>query len=215
MIFFDEFKEILNSIKKEYDGVKMGRNIYFELLQRQVIVIFGFYGGLRKNELRTREIADLYIFEKDIYIDVNNNGLRKQKLKLKSITSKRRIKLSLDEESLSIVNEWYAIRTEKLKNNSNYLFLSKSNKGTYLNSVIKEKEFDKISVIIKKVTNRYCTFHSLRHSFATYKMQKIIKGTPQPYSLIDLSVELGHVTPEITLASYCHSDLIKIMSYNI
>lgn len=212
MIFFDEYIEILNKIKAEYKNIKLGRHNKLEMLQRQVVVIFGFYSGMRKNELRTREINDLYIYKDDkiVYIDVNNNGLRKVKMKLKTSSSKRRIKMELDSISMDIVNEWSILR-EKLDNRSKYIFLSRSKRGTFINKVMQEHEFIALNHMIQSVTKRYCTFHSLRHSFATYRLKKLLSGmNPTPYALIELSVELGHVTPEITLASYSHAGLLLI-----
>lgn len=214
MIFFDEYIEVLNRIEAEYKDIKLGRHNRLEMLQRQVVVIFGFYSGMRKNELRTREINDLYIYNDDkiVYIDVNNNGLRKEKMKLKTSSSKRRIKMELDSISMDIVNEWNILR-EKLDNRSKYIFLSRSQGGAFLNKVMQEQVFIGINHIIQSVTKRYCTFHSLRHSFTTYRLKKLLSYTSRtPYALIELSVELGHVTPEITLASYSHANIFLVQS---
>jgi len=212
MIFFDEFIEVLNRIKAQYKDIKLGKHNRLEMLQWQVLVIFGFYSGMRKNELRTRELPDLYIYndEMTVYIDVNNNGLRKEKMKLKTSSSKRRIKMELDSISMNIVNEWNILRVN-LHKSSQYLFLCRSQGGGFLNKVIQEKEFNSINDIIQNVTKRYCTFHSLRHSFTTYRLKKLLSNTNKtPYSLIELSVELGHVTPKITLESYSHANLLLI-----
>lgn len=212
MVFFDEFIEVLNKIKNQYKDIKLGRHNRLEMLQRQVVVIFGFYSGMRKNELRTRELSDLYIYndDKTVYIDVNNNGLRKEKMKLKTAASKRRIKMELDLISIEIVSEWKILR-EELNKRSKYIFLSRSEGGGFLNKVMQEKEFIGLNHIIQNVTNRYCTFHSLRHSFTTYRLKKLLSNTNRtPYSLIELSVELGHVTPNITLESYSHANLLLV-----
>ncbi|MEA2019276.1 MAG: tyrosine-type recombinase/integrase [Campylobacterota bacterium] len=214
IIFYHEFKEILVVIENLYTNKVLGKYNKLEMLQRQVIIILGFYSGMRKNELRSREFNDLYVYKKEnlIYIDVNNNGLRKQKLKLKTISSKRRIKLKLDDHSMSIFNRWYELR-RAINEKASYLFLERSKSSRFLNQVIKENEFNIFNTIIKGTTKRYTTFHSLRHSFATYKLYYILQNPKSPYSLIELAMELGHVTPEETLRSYSHAELLLIMSY--
>ena len=83
-------------------------------------------------------------------------------------------------------------------------------------SSIDDSEIVNITNIIKKITGRYCTFHSLRHSFATYKVDEILKhSTNNPYDLIELSMMIGHETPKITLNSYVHYDLIGLSLWEV
>ena len=212
MLFFDEFQKVLNEIEESERKkvARLGKHDKLMLLQKQVMVILAYYTGMRKNELRTRLLADLHIFDDELYIDVNNKGLRKQKLKLKRPSSKRRIKFSTDEASMIIIKEWYQLRTD-LSKKSNYLFLKRSSTGTFLNEVIEEEIFDEFNKIIKDVTQRYCTFHSLRHSFGTNQFKDFINGSKHPYALLEHSMQMGHETPEITLKSYFHADLLRVI----
>ena len=90
------------------------------------------------------------------------------------------------------------------------MFLEVSNNKIY-SKLTSENIIDEINKHIKNITSRYCTFHSLRHSFATYKVDEILKhSTNNPYDLIELSMIMGHETPKITLNSYVHYDLIGL-----
>lgn len=212
LIFFDEYKKILALLHSNMytQKTRIGKYDKLELLQQQVIVIFAYYGGLRKNELRTRMLPDFHFFNNEIYIDINNTGLRKQKLKLKTSHSKRRVQLHVDKDSMKILKEWYLLRNQ-LNKRSKYLFLKRGHNGSFLNKVIGEDIFDQLNPLIKKTTNRYTTFHSFRHSYVTYNFQNLINGSKQPYSLIEQAIQTGHETPEITLNSYVHGDLLRVI----
>lgn len=212
LVFYDEFKSILQFLHEDAKtkSARLGKHDKLMMLQKQVMVILAYFTGMRKNELRTRLLADLYIFDDKLFIDVNNKGLRKQKLKLKRPSSKRRIRFEVDQESMLIIKEWYQLRM-KLQKKSNYLFLKRSTTGTFLNDVIEEEEFDEFNQIIKNVTQRYCTFHSLRHSYCTNQFKQFINGSKQPYELLEHSMQMGHETPEVTISSYFHADIIRVM----
>ena len=64
---------------------------------------------------------------------------------------------------------------------------------------------------IKNITSRYCTFHSLRHSFATYQLKELLKNKlDYPYAILQLSMIMGHETPEITISNYIHFDFLRL-----
>ena len=76
--------------------------------------------------------------------------------------------------------------------------------------VAKEAVFDNLTKIIQKVTGRYTSFHSLRHTFATYAVRDILLcNKVNPYKMIDLAVKMGHTSPEITLKKYTHRSVIE------
>ena len=139
LIFFDEYKEILSLLEQNMRTQKsrLGKYDKLELLQQKAIVILAYYSGMRKNELRTRMLSDFHLFENELYVDVNNNGLRKQKLKLKTTHAKRRIQLHVDKASMLLLKEWYSLRTQLIKR-SEYLFLKRSKNGSFLNKVAKK-----------------------------------------------------------------------------
>jgi len=70
-----------------------------------------------------------------------------------------------------------------------------------------------LNKVIKDNTKRYTTFHSLRHSFATYRLKDILDDniTVQTYNFIELSMQMGHQTPEMTINKYVHNDLLELV----
>lgn len=212
-IFEDELDEILNSIdnKTQLEHKRIGKHDKLYMLQKQVVVLFAYYGNGRKNEIRTRLTSDIHVFENEIYLDINNEGLKKQKLKLKSNSAKRRIKITMNQKHMNIIKEWYGLRM-KLTKRSKFLFLARSTTGGFLNTSIEETVFDVLNRIIKDVTKRYCTFHSLRHSCSTNTISNyLIIGDINPYLLLEHAIEMGHSIPDITLSSYVHADFIRLM----
>lgn len=212
IIFEDELELIIKTIENQAKNnvQRLGKHDKLMMLQKQVMILFAFYAGMRKNELRTRLLTDLYIYGNKIYIDINSKGLKKQKMKLKTLNAKRRIGFEVNETHISIIQEWYDLR-KNLSKKSNYLFLKRSSTSIFLNEPIEENIFDEFNKIIKAITNRYCTFHSLRHSYSTYSFKNLLQNIKEPYSLLEHAMEMGHETPEIALKSYVHADLLRVM----
>lgn len=198
---------------KENNKVKSeGSIVKFHILQRKVLVIFGFYFGLRKTEMKSRLREDFYHYGDDFYIDVNSKGLRKIKRKLKTTQSKRRVHAVItDIAHRKIIDEWIHLRNQ-LEEDKEFLFLAKGASNNILQSAIDENVFDEITQVIKGKTGRYCTYHSLRHSFATYRIKDIIdKGVKTPYALLELAIQMGHQTPDTTLGAYVHGDIVELL----
>lgn len=209
-----EIELILAKIKENYISEnkvnRIGIKSQYDILQHQVMLLLGFYSGMRKNELRSRLYEDFIIINNKIQIDVNNKGLRFQKLKLKTGSSRRKIEFELPSKFMDLVHRFENIRKE-LDIKSKYLFVQKSSSGTLTQKIINESSVDLITKTIKEVTKRYCSFHSLRHSFVTYNIKEFIFDvSDNPYDLLELSIKTGHVTPETTLASYTHADLLYL-----
>lgn len=203
--------EIQNNYLKESNIQRLGKKHSFIILQKKVLILLGFYTGMRISELKSRLFQDIYMYDDILYVDVNAKGLRKLKLKLKTRSAKRRIKAVIkNKKHLALIKQWYAI-LEKNKKNIDFIFTRMNNNLTISKSAMDASEIVDITNIIKKITKRYCTFHSLRHSFATYKVAEILKhSTDNPYSLIELSMIMGHEMPKTTLNSYVHYDLIGL-----
>ena len=216
MIFKHELDAILKVVeiayKKKNKIKKEGKTVKFHILQRKVLVLFGFYFGLRKTEMRSRLIEDFYQYGDDFYIDVNSKGLKKIKRKLKTLQSKRRIHAVITEGThRKIIDEWLLLR-EQMEEEKEFLFLARGASNNILQSAIDEGVFDEITQVIKDVTGRYCTYHSLRHSFATYRMKDLLdKGVKTPYALLELSIQIGHQTPDTTLGAYVHGELLEML----
>jgi len=214
IIFKDEILLILNKIESDYieDNkiTRISKYDKFDIMQHQILVILVFYSGLRKNEIRSRLFSDLFVSDDIIQIDVNNKGLRKMKMKLKTSQSKRRVPIILDDEFKIHFSKWYSLR-KTFDINSQFLFLERSKNGFYVKKVINENSFIFINKIIKEVTNRYATFHSLRHSFCTFSfIRNLEELESDPYSFLKLSTIMGHITSDVTLSSYMHFDLIRL-----
>lgn len=215
LILRNEIDLILDAIEIDYiksnNIQRLGKNHSFIILQKKILVLLGFYTGMRISELKSRLFQDIYMYEGIFYVDVNIKGLRKLNLKLKRKSAKRRIKAIIkNKKHLTLIQQWYKI-LEKTKKKGDFIFTSTNSNLTMSKSSIDDFEIVSITNIIKEITGRYCTFHSLRHSFATYKLDEILKHSKtNPYALIELSMMMGHETPKITLNSYVHYDLIVL-----
>jgi len=117
-----------------------------------------------------------------------------------------------DEKHFSIVKNLLEAR-KKIKNKSPFLFLDISDDNVIRSKVIDDKVFDEITQILQSFTSRYVSFHSLRHSYASYEVKKIIDSTnSNPQQLLDLAVRMGHEAPDITLKVYVHRSILEIGS---
>jgi integrase len=216
MIFKDELDAILDKVELVYKNKnkvkKEGETVKFHILQRKVLVLFGFYFGLRRTEIRSRLKEDFYHYGNDFYIDINIKGLKKIKRKLKTSQSKRRVYAVItDANHRKIIDEWMLLR-EQMGEDKVFLFLAKGASNNVLQSAIDENVFDEITQVIKEVTGRYCTYHSLRHSFATYRLKEILdKGVKTPYAFLELAIQMGHQTPDTTLSAYVHGELLALL----
>jgi acyl carrier protein phosphodiesterase len=66
-----------------------------------------------------------------------------------------------------------------------------------------------LNKIIQNITKRYCTMHSLRASFATYRFeQRLFSKVKYTEEMLNFAVEMGHETSLITFQTYIHSNLI-------
>jgi len=216
LVFRHELDAILEQLelhyKQKYKVKKMGETIKFHILQRKVLVLLGFYFGLRKSEMRSRLLEDFYYYGDDFYIDVNRKGLKKINRKLKTVQSKRRVHATItDKKHRHIIDEWLHLR-KKMSRSYAFLFLAKGATNNILKSAIDEKVFDTLTEVIKEITERYCTYHSLRHSFATYRVKEMLdKGVKTPYALLELSIQMGHQTPDTTLSAYVHAEVLELL----
>ena len=113
----------------------------------------------------------------------------------------------MNTKHLKIINDYFNLR-QNMKNKNKFFFLQ-NYKGK--SEVVKEVVFDNLTQIIQRVTKRYTSFHSLRHTFATYAVRDILLCNKiNPYKMIDLAVKMGHTSPEIMLKKYVHRSVIDI-----
>jgi len=213
LIFAHELDGILAHIDAVTIGgaKRVGSTYKFKLLQMQTLLLLGFYTGLRKTELRSRLLSDFYIYGDKLCMDVNKDGLKKIGKSLKTKNSKRRVCFNiLDENHFFIVKEFLETR-KSLKNKSQYLFLEISDDNIVRSKVIDDAVFDEITQILQGFTSRYVSFHSLRHSYASYEVKKLIEDVySDPLKLLDLAVRMGHEAPDISLKVYVHRSLLEM-----
>ena len=213
LIFSDELDDILSCIDRSVteEALRLGKRYEFKVLQLKTIVLLGFYTGLRKNELRSRLLKDIYIYNDVLYVDVNKEGLKKLGLNLKTTNAKRRIAAKIEnKEHLSIIKRFLDLRST-IKNKSPFVFLRISEDNTIRSKAVDESVFDEITLILQSFTGRYVSFHSLRHSYATYEVLKTLQSpSSDPYRLLDLSLRMGHETPETTLKVYTHQSVLEL-----
>jgi len=146
-------------------------------------------------------------------------GLKKDKNikkinSFKSSNSSRRINFRINEDKhAEIFNHFLQMSYKK---NNMYLFKDFDIVNMkQFSAVMKLSRLELLNKIIKKVTSRYATIHSLRHSYATYwLLDRIIDNQNFNEILLNFSIEIGHVTPEITMQSYIHYELIEELLQN-
>ena len=209
LIFKKELDQIFEALVEE-DSTKYNLELTtdesrFIIYQRFVFCMLMYYSGLRESELWSRMVRDVYIFDDEITIDVNRNILVK---KFKTYSAKRRVDFTIDDvQYLKIFKEYLAL-VENRK--MTYLFpqVSKSKK-------ILKKDVQKISYfltcnnVIQTITRRYTSLHSLRHTYVTKNIRKLImKNKKQKQDIYNLVNMIGHLGPDVTLRFYSHIDYI-------
>jgi len=213
LIFDHELDAVLQAVEAKAlrNAERTGSRVEFRVLRDQALIVIARYTGMRKNEIRGRLMKDFYVYGNTICVDVNPKGMRKLDMKLKTSTAKRRICTVIENiEHLNMIRYYLQVR-KKVNNKSKFLFLDISRDYSIRSKPMEENVFDGFSKILKKVTGRYVTFHSLRHSFASYEVKKILENqNSDPYQLMDLSLKMGHESPETTLKVYTHRSVLDL-----
>jgi len=213
LVLDKELDVILEQVEAKaiFSADRVGNRVRYKVLRDKAIILFARYTGMRKNELRGRYLKDVWINGTTLCVDVNSIGMKKLDMQLKTKTAKRRICVEIKkQEHLEIIKE-YMFARESLNNKNKYLFLDVSRHYDIPSKPVREETLDDFNSIIQDVTKRYTSFHSLRHSFATYEFKKILEsGNNDPHQLIDLSVKMGHESPETTLRVYVHRSVLEM-----
>ena len=208
IVFKDELENLINRLK--YRDKKYKNEVL--KLRRQVFVILAYYSGLRKSELQTRLLKDIYyIKDQTFVIDVNKEGFRKSKLgtNLKNKNAKRRVEIDITNIKLfNIVKKYYDL-VSKLELTFLFPNILESTNAPAKKRVVKTSEIDNINSILQKVTNRYTVIHSFRHTYATNEVKKLINSNNKSISdIFELLIKLGHADFDTTLKRYLHIDLL-------
>lgn len=213
LVFDDELDVVLQAVEDKAlrNADRVGSRVEYRVLRDKAIIVMARYTGMRKNEIRGRLLEDVYVYGNTLCVDVNPNGMRKLDMRLKTSTAKRRICTVIENiDHLNIVRQYLNIR-ENIKNENKFLFLDINRDYSIRSKPMRENVFDEFSEILKQVTGRYVSFHSLRHSFASYEVKKILANQgSNPYQLMDLSLKMGHESPETTLKVYTHRSVLEM-----
>lgn len=210
IVFEDELENLVQRLKYQ------DKNHKDEILQlrRQVFVILAFYSGLRKSELQTRLAKDItYIKDNTFQLYVTAEGFRKSKLdkSLKNRNAKRRVEFAISNKKLfKLVKKYYDLINQY---DLTFVFsdILDSTKKVAKKRVIKTSEVDEVNSILQKITKRYTTLHSFRHTYATNEVKKLTNLKEKSISdIFDLCVRLGHSDFETTLKRYVHIDTILL-----
>jgi len=212
----DELVELL--IKEDKVGVRTGTKMnLIKTYERAVFTLLLYYSGARKEELRRCLTSDIVsIGAKTFILDINKDGLRKQKNAeynkgggLKSTAAKRRVRFNItDTRYLEIIKSYI---TNIEKHGTLFLF-PKAEKKVYKKQLISESSIAKISLLLQGITKRFTPLHALRHAFATNQVKYILtaKGA-KIEDIFELSNQIGHSSPEVTLEFYVHIGLLQLM----
>ena len=213
LIFDDELDVVLQAIEDKAlrNTDRIGSRVEYRVLRDKAIIIMARYTGMRKNEIRGRLLEDVYVYGNTLCVDVNPKGMKKLDMRLKTSTAKRRICTVIENiDHLNIIRQYLNVR-ENIKNKNKFLFLDIDRYYSIRSKPMRENVFDEFSEILKQVTGRYVSFHSLRHSFASYEVKKILSNQDyNPYRLMDLSLKMGHESPETTLKIYTHRSVLEM-----
>ena len=227
LVFKEEIDVILKHIEIYFQNeAKKNSKRYskfykFLTIQHQAFIILAFYTGLRLNELRTRLHSDIseepfYIYDntitKDVYsVNVNYRGLKNiNKINsFKSSNATRRVCFTIANELHSKIFKNFINSSSKY--GKRYLFKDYDYKSSkILRSALELSKLSLLNKIIHDVTRRYATIHSLRHSYVTYWfLNRINSANNFNDSIMNFSIEVGHVTPQITGQSYLHYELLE------
>ena len=228
LIFEDELDLILKEIDVAYSKRFKNRseNIEFFKLQDKAFILLLWYTGLRRNELRTRLHSD---FGRDLYyvynpavtqncytLNVNTVGLKEEKEKneFKSGNANRQVSFTIqNKEHLKIIENFIdqskTISDKVLFKNRHFTLSDSSTDRKIYKRMLKDRHLDYLNDIIKDVTQRYCSLHSLRRSYVTRTLQYIISNKTFNEAPLNLSVELGHETIISMYLSYFHAELLQ------
>lgn len=200
------FELLVKEDSKKYNVNLLSSEGRFFVYQRFIFCMLMYYSGLRESELWSRGTRDTYILGNEVVIDVNTNKLVK---KFKTQSAKRRVEFKIDDERyFDIFKEYLGLLEER---DIKYLFpdISSANK-------ISKKEVQSISyfltcnLILQKITGRYTSLHSFRHTYVTNNLRKLTlkKNNIQKKDLYNLVNMIGHLGPDVSLRYYTHIDYV-------
>ena len=172
------------------------------------VVIFALYTGMRKGEILGLQWSDVDFENKTININKQLNRLKNYEnyeekrttlgLQYNTKTDNSTRKIPMSDSLINILKEHYELQKEYKKMfgrtyfNHNMVFCKEN--GDYLDPTTVLFKYKQLT---KKAGIKQCTFHALRHTFATRALESDIP--PKVVSSI-----LGHASVQFTLDIYTH-----------
>jgi integrase len=194
--------------------------------QRAIFALLLYYSGARKNELRTRLTRDIIaIGRNEFSLDINEDGVKKQKLNegddgkgMKTVSTKRRVRFEVTNKNhLELIHTYVKFIEE---HNTLFLFPEVKRKihenkikynKVYKKKIMPEARLSKISQLLQEITGRYTPLHTLRHSYATNKVEYMYDVEDMDTTfMFELAEQIGHKSPEVTIESYVHLGILKL-----
>ena len=219
IVFEDELDRLVK--KLQYRDKKL-YNCTILQNRRAIFVILAYYSGLRKSELLSRTLKDLFYIENTnrFHINVNISGIKKinkmvgsRVVSFKNVNAKRAFNFEINNSKhLKLVVDYYK---EIEKRKILFVFPGYGTKSPEkINQFIKKtamKMFDvtEINSILQDTTSRLTPLHSLRHSFISRILHELLnKDNKKIEDIYDFLYKIGHDDFSTTLLYYAHLDLI-------
>ena len=202
---------------------------FYMIHRRAVFTILAFYSGLRKTELRSRQIYDWYQDGDEWVFDVNKSSLRKlirltkEPVKtIKTAAGVRIVSFKINNTFQDMVKKFFKI-TEDLPGSFIFKHIKKvqtkkrgeETKYKLMAKPATESEINTINDVIKLITGRYTSIHSLRHSYYTYQLLDIFYNSENHQkALFELNIKIGHSNPLTGISYYGHVQLLPYLILN-
>lgn len=215
--------DLLNKLIQRFRYIdKRDFNHPIEHLRRIAYCVIANYSGLRRNELSSRLVTDIYEVKNNSFvIDVNKKGIKqinkhllendKNLISLKNDNAKRRVEFKItNTKHYNIVKKYYELISSY---HSPYLF------PTIVKSKVRTKQMvmdlqllDDINKIFKDISDTYLVIHSFRHTYATMQLLELLQKKKKSISdIFDLSTKIGHENFDTTLSNYIHWDIVQLL----
>lgn len=169
----DEVKKLLEVCKK-YD-----KDFY-------PMLVTAIFTGMRRGEILALTWDKINFTTKEISID--RNLYKGQFVTPKTKTSKRKIKMS--PELIKVIREW---QLKSKPNDNNFVFCNESGNSIDPRNLVRRR----FEPIVEKAGLGKVCWHSLRHTFASYLINK---NVPTKY----IQSQLGHSSIKMTIDIYGH-----------
>ena len=223
LIFDDEFEILIDAVIKhdtqQYHIKRMGDSNFYRSHVRAVFLILLRYCGARKNELRSRLPSDWYLTDNGYALDINKDGFKKMlhlskkesHKGLKNRAARRRVTFSIENARFQKLVERFFSICEKM--GKKFIFCEVDEKGIYSRPV-SESTINELNLLMQETLKREVVLHSLRHSFITYRVAKILADnqTNTQNEIFELCNMTGQSDPVVMMNNYLHIDHLEYLT---